>query len=181
MGTLKLYGYLRSRTLNANSLVYLPSLGTFQISEIHGLHCKSDKTEDWQLLEQADPTRQETLDDQAHYDDMNAEQTWPTEQDLHEAQIKTVKKRVPKGTSDYQAAWILDSENEEDEEEEDEVTDDEEHYGGEEEPIDEEENDDEDEDGSHYDEHEEEMETITMNADKDKYDEDIDLEEEAKT
>ena len=28
------------------------------------------------------------------------------------AEMKTVKKKVPKGTSDYQAAWILDSEEE---------------------------------------------------------------------
>lgn len=28
------------------------------------------------------------------------------------AEIKHVKKKVPKGTSDYQAAWILDSDEE---------------------------------------------------------------------
>jgi pre-rRNA-processing protein TSR1 len=119
MGTLKLYGYMRSRNLNANSLVYLPSLGTFQLSEIHSLkraaHADKNNNQtmgEWELVQQADPLKQESLDAEAIYDDMNNEQTWPTEQELAEAQIKTVKKKVPKGTSDYQAAWILDSEEE---------------------------------------------------------------------
>ena len=50
---------------------------------------------------------------------MDAEQTWPTEEEIQQAngklivnQLELVKeqkrmKRVPKGTSAYQAAWIL--------------------------------------------------------------------------
>jgi pre-rRNA-processing protein TSR1 len=107
-------GYLRGRNLSANSLVYFPSLGTYQMSEIHALERTGDKTmQSWELVQKSDPALQETLDNEAIFDQMNAEQTWPTEQDLKEAQIKTVKKRVPKGTSEYQAAWILDSEEEE--------------------------------------------------------------------
>ena len=48
-------------------------------------------------------------------DHMEGEQTWPTEDELAEAEqegaSKTRTKRVPKGTSEYQAAWILDSDN----------------------------------------------------------------------
>jgi hypothetical protein len=73
---------VRSRTLNVNTLVYLPSLGTFQISEIYGLQRKG--SDDWQLIQQADPTKQDTLDVEAHYDEMNTEQTWPTEHELNE-------------------------------------------------------------------------------------------------
>ena len=115
MGTLKLYGYLRGRNLNVNSLVHLPSLGTFQMSEIYvSKRNATEKMGDtWSLEQQADQAKQENLDREAVYDEMNAEQTWPTEQELAEAQIKPVKKKVPKGTSDYQAAWILDSEEEE--------------------------------------------------------------------
>ena len=45
---------------------------------------------------------------------MDGEQTWPTAEELEEAEEyskekKTKTKRVPKGTSEYQAAWILDS------------------------------------------------------------------------
>ena len=123
MGTLKLYGYLRGRNLNVNSLVHLPSLGTFQMSEIYiSKRNATEKMGDtWSLEQHADQAKQENLDREAVYDEMNAEQTWPTEQELAEAQVKPVKKKVPKGTSDYQAAWILDSEEEEvtDEEEED--------------------------------------------------------------
>jgi len=37
------------------------------------------------------------------------EQTWPTTEELQKAESKQnqLKKRVPKGTSEYQAAWIL--------------------------------------------------------------------------
>jgi pre-rRNA-processing protein TSR1 len=42
---------------------------------------------------------------------MDAEQTWPTNEDLADAKAERCKriiKRVPKGTSEYQAAWIPD-------------------------------------------------------------------------
>lgn len=43
---------------------------------------------------------------------MDAEQTWPTEEELAEAaavnKSKKIVKVVPKGTSEYQAAWIPD-------------------------------------------------------------------------
>ena len=37
------------------------------------------------------------------------EQTWPTTEELEKAQTERtqLKKRVPKGTSEYQAAWIV--------------------------------------------------------------------------
>lgn len=43
-------------------------------------------------------------------DPMDAEQTWPTEEELLEADTKRKKlmKKVPKGFSEYQAAWIPD-------------------------------------------------------------------------
>ncbi len=85
MGTLKLYGYLRGTSLNANSLVYLPALGTFQMSEINILQRNNDKSQEiYELVQKADPAKQETLDSEAHFDYMNAEQTWPTEEELKE-------------------------------------------------------------------------------------------------
>jgi hypothetical protein len=43
------------------------------------------------------------------------EQTWPTAEELEKAQAEQnqIKKRVPKGTSEYQAAWILSDDEEE--------------------------------------------------------------------
>lgn len=55
---------------------------------------------------------QESLQNENIPDPMDAEQTWPTEEELAEAEAeqkkKKIVKRVPKGTSAYQAAWIPD-------------------------------------------------------------------------
>jgi pre-rRNA-processing protein TSR1 len=88
MGTLKLYGYLRGTILDANSLVYLPSLGTFQMNEINILKRSNDKSQEtYELVQKADPAKQQSLDIEAQYDEMNAEQTWPTEEELKEGLI----------------------------------------------------------------------------------------------
>jgi pre-rRNA-processing protein TSR1 len=71
------------------------------------------QSQEWRLIQQADEKLQQSLEMEAYFDEMNAEQTWPTEQELEQAQIRKVFKKVPKGTSDYQAAWILESEEEE--------------------------------------------------------------------
>ena len=105
-----MFGYLRGASLDVNSLVYLPSIGTYQMSKILTKTNDRRDLERFELAASETPTKQESLDAEAKYDDMNAEQTWPTEQELKEAELKNVKKKVPKGTSDYQAAWILDSE-----------------------------------------------------------------------
>lgn len=59
------------------------------------------------------------------------EQTWPTEEEMDEApalveseRVRT--KRVPKGTSAYQAAWIVDEDDEDDDEDDDDEDDDDE-------------------------------------------------------
>ena len=52
---------------------------------------------------------------------MEGEQTWPTYEELEEADkanVITRMKKVPKGTSDYQAAWIVDNDVEEEDLEE---------------------------------------------------------------
>lgn len=44
-------------------------------------------------------------------DPMDAEQTWPTDEEIATAELRQkqkIIKRVPKGTSEYQAAWIPD-------------------------------------------------------------------------
>ncbi len=108
MGTLKLYGYLRGKNLDVNSLVYLPTMGTFQMSEIHTLKRTNNRSEEvYELAGQADPLKQESLDSEAKYDEMNAEQTWPTEQELIEGfwntvlclmKIKALKKLILKNS-----------------------------------------------------------------------------------
>lgn len=64
------------------------------------------------LLERVDPANQESLETENTVDPMDAEQTWPTPEELAEADLerrKKIVKKVPKGTSEYQAAWIPDS------------------------------------------------------------------------
>ncbi|XP_022690713.1 pre-rRNA-processing protein TSR1 homolog [Varroa jacobsoni] len=121
-GTLKVSGYLRGgRPLNANRLVHIPGLGDFQVELIEAPadpytmnFAKNGK--DAEVVQVADPNKQETLECENPIDDMDTEQTFPTVEELEEAekQAKTIKKRVPKGTSDYQAAWILDDEDDKD-------------------------------------------------------------------
>ena len=85
-----------------------------------------------QVLQQADPTAQESLVTENEPDPMDAEQTWPTEEEMgmyqedmeentSEGAVPKKTRRVPKGTSSYQAAWIVDEESEggDDQQEED--------------------------------------------------------------
>lgn len=66
------------------------------------------------VLAKADPGKQTTLKKENIPDAMDAEQTFPTEDEIKLAREDTKKsklmKRVPKGMSDYQACWIPDVE-----------------------------------------------------------------------
>ena len=68
--------------------------------------------------ERPNPSMQESLESEVIPDPMEGEQTWPTEEELAAAETnfhktkKTVR-RVPKGTSEYQASWIIESDEEE--------------------------------------------------------------------
>ncbi|CAH3023579.1 unnamed protein product [Porites evermanni] len=147
-GTLKVCGFVRGQNLSVNRLVHLPGYGDFQMSQIDapadpfpwqkrkissGVKGESmavdseDGTtamdEDLKLLARADPAHQESLQSEVEPDPMEGEQTWPTDDELRQAEDalveKKVLKRVPKGTSEYQAAWITNSDDEEGDENED--------------------------------------------------------------
>ncbi|KAJ6653116.1 hypothetical protein lerEdw1_010078 [Lerista edwardsae] len=155
VGTLKVSGFVRGRSLNVNSVVHVVGHGDFQMSQVdapadpfvmnprvakgkpgNGQAMEDDPAggvtemeESVKVLMTADPSKQESLQVEVVPDPMDGEQTWPTEEELKEAeeclkQSKKVSRRVPKGTSAYQAAWIVDeggeSSGEEEEEEEDE-------------------------------------------------------------
>ncbi|KAI4465355.1 ribosome biogenesis protein [Holotrichia oblita] len=129
VGTLKVSGYLRGIALSVNNLVYVPGLGTYQMSQIDAptdpysiekkKHVNDQSTmndaachENIKILETEDTLKQESLQSENIPDSMDAEQTWPTEEEIKDAQeeqkqLKKVKK-VPKGWSSYQAAWIPD-------------------------------------------------------------------------
>jgi pre-rRNA-processing protein TSR1 len=84
-----------------------------------------------ELCDLVPDANQADLESENTPDGMDGEQTWPTEEELKEVEAqgeaskRTIK--IPRGTSDYQAAWIMDeaaqadSDREGEEEEEDEV------------------------------------------------------------
>lgn len=129
LGTLMISGYLRNVPLSVNSLIHIPEFGDFQMSQIDAsedpypmekkLRKHSNAMDDepsTRFLEHADPKKQESLESENIPDPMDAEQTWPTEEELTQAkanQKRKILKKVPKGTSEYQAAWIPDEDGEE--------------------------------------------------------------------
>ncbi|KAL3845392.1 hypothetical protein ACJIZ3_002795 [Penstemon smallii] len=126
--TLALTGYLRVHSLSVNQLVHVTGAGDFQLSKIELLKdpCtlnvrKGGDFMDSEEIDKAqavrcltpDPLKQEPLVIENIPDPLAGEQTWPTEAEMAEADKdhdkKTKKKkRIPKGTSEYQAAWIVD-------------------------------------------------------------------------
>ena len=127
-GTLRVTGFLRGRPLSANGLVHIQGYGDFQIEKIVSAAdpCPLGKSrcnmeEDEEVLDVPDPMLQENLQSEVTPDPMDGEQTWPTEEELMEAEeaanekkTKLVKK-IPKGFSSYQASWIVEEEMDEEE------------------------------------------------------------------
>lgn len=129
-GTLKVTGFLRGVGLDVNQLVHIPGLGDFQLNQIDGpndpypmekrrtgtdAEMESGESSTVQVLARADPTVQTSLDRENVPDDMDQEQPFPTDEEIAAAQLENQKKkmvkRVPKGTSAYQACWIPDEED----------------------------------------------------------------------
>jgi len=145
-GTLQVTGYLRGRGLSADQLVHLPGLGHYKISKIElardGKRASPGEMFEEQVL--SVPTdKQQSLEMEGEVDEMNAEQTWPTEEELEEAEQGEKQRKVPKGTSSYQAAWFQESDDGGDLESEDEEE-------GMEDEDDEGESEEESESGSEY-------------------------------
>lgn len=131
-GTLKLTGFLRGIPLDVNGLVHIPGLGDFQMSQIDAptdphKYDKSKEAEmittEVRVIAKSEPSKQTSLQTENIPDEMDAEQTWPTEDEIASANEETKKtrlvKRVPKGMSDYQACWIPDVEEVDDNDAED--------------------------------------------------------------
>lgn len=70
---------------------------------------------DPELLQKSDPAKRETLVTENPVDEMDAEQTFPSPEELQEAERenRTIKKKVPRGTSEYQVglpdivSWLI--------------------------------------------------------------------------
>ncbi|KAJ7680791.1 ribosome biogenesis protein tsr1 [Mycena polygramma] len=134
-GVLKVTGVVRGAPLSANRLVHIPNYGDFQISKIMSAPLgKAGKmeVEPAVLCEAGDDA--DSLVSSNDPDDMANEQTWPTEEEMQGADTAVpadpvlpdatqgttpkVVRRIPKGMSEYQAAWIIDEEDDDGDDEE---------------------------------------------------------------
>ncbi|VDC07583.1 unnamed protein product [Peniophora sp. CBMAI 1063] len=132
---LKVTGTVRGAGLSANRLVHIPNFGDFQIAKIESAPLPRTARKGTEAMD-VEPTTVAQPDEDADSlvssndpDDMANEQTWPTEEEMAGANPsenghsdvmpdanngttpKTVRK-IPKGMSEYQAAWILDDDEE---------------------------------------------------------------------
>lgn len=127
-GMLQVSGYIRGKPLTVNQLIHITDVGTFQMSHIAQTAVKQVEagmsdgaknlgdSEEQYVLATANPELQEDLRYEAEYDPFAAEQTWPTEEELADAERDAKKKEKDgKGMSNYQAAWIDGDEEEQDE------------------------------------------------------------------
>ncbi|OAY22597.2 hypothetical protein MANES_18G005500v8 [Manihot esculenta] len=131
--TLLLTGYLHGRSLSVNQLVHVSGAGDFQLHKIEILRdpfplnprkeVDAMDSDDLLVVEvvhsiHPDSLTQEPLLVENVPDPLAGEQTWPTEAEMAEAdknrKQRRPKKRIPRGTSEYQAAWIVDDTDEED-------------------------------------------------------------------
>ncbi|OSD06969.1 ribosome biogenesis protein tsr1 [Trametes coccinea BRFM310] len=143
-GMLSVTGVVRGAHLSANRLIHLPNFGDFQVAKVMSAplprHSKSGKGDTMevepQLLAEPDESSADSLVSSNDPDDMENEQTWPTEEEMQgannghdaaekipDAKVGTTPKtvrKIPKGMSEYQAAWIIDESDEEGEDGEDE-------------------------------------------------------------
>ncbi|KAF8550847.1 DUF663-domain-containing protein [Imleria badia] len=147
-GTLKVTGIVRGSRLSANRLVHLPNFGDYQVTKIMPAPVTRSKPHkvatmeiEPQALSERVPSTADSMISTNVPDDMANEQTWPTEEEIagaatreegmDDVEVPDAKKgttpkrikRIPKGMSEYQAAWIVDETDDEDGEEEEEEED----------------------------------------------------------
>ncbi|KAI9908137.1 hypothetical protein PsorP6_004456 [Peronosclerospora sorghi] len=126
VGDLKVNGYLRGKPLSVNQLIHITDVGTFQLSHISnavahqvqrgkvdvdmGTKASVAREEDETVvLATANPVLQEDLRFEAEYNPFAADQTWPTNEELAEAEATKQHEAdtaATKGASSYQAAWL---------------------------------------------------------------------------
>ncbi|KIJ49414.1 hypothetical protein M422DRAFT_225108 [Sphaerobolus stellatus SS14] len=135
-GTLKVTGVVRGAPLSVNRLVHIPNFGDFQQSQLYSAPRVSSRK--GASVMEVEPSQLASATDDADSlistndpDTMANEQTWPTEEEMRatdghmiggekipDAAVGTTPKmvkKVPKGTSAYQAAWIIEEDEEEEE------------------------------------------------------------------
>ena len=141
-GGISLSGFIRGQNLSVHQAVHMPGVGDCNIVRIEAEADPLSRSarasvalgngarggggdgtlsmEEDTVLAVADPAKCEGLARENVPDPLAGEQTWPTEEELAEADMmdairsKTVRLKVPKGYSDYQAAWIVSDDEDDD-------------------------------------------------------------------
>ena len=145
--------FFTGEKMNVNRLIHIPGWGDFQLEKIEKMadprsfSKKKSGIQDVNMSELVSIIPSVKLQDdmisENEPDMMDGEQTWPTAEELQEAELasssigdnaglankkKGRMMKVPKGTSEYQASWILEDgvendeaidENDEDDEDDD--------------------------------------------------------------
>ncbi|KAI9442542.1 ribosome biogenesis protein tsr1 [Lactarius indigo] len=137
-GNLAVTGVVRGAQFSPNRLVHLPNYGDFQVLKITSPSLSESAGTDLapmavepSVLLVPDPEDADSLVSSNDPDDMQNEQTWPTEEEMQDDSPRNLTgeilpegapgttpraiRRVPKGTSAYQAAWIVDEDDEDEE------------------------------------------------------------------
>ena len=129
-GQLQVTGVIRGAPLSANRLVHIPGHGDYQVEKIMSAPLpRSGRSTGMELepslLAEPDSEKADSLASTNDPDDLANEQTWPTEEEMqggervNEEQTPDAPKgttprrvkRVPKGWSEYQAAWIVEDDD----------------------------------------------------------------------
>ncbi|RWS12235.1 pre-rRNA-processing protein TSR1-like isoform X1 [Dinothrombium tinctorium] len=183
-GTLLVSGFVRNSSLKVNRLIHIPGAGDFQLSSIeiisdpYSFNRKANQMDQTpNVVLKPDPSLQESLESEVPLDEMEGEQTWPSPDEIAASQSETKKimKKVPKGTSEYQAAWIVENDDEgEENEDEDEDEEENEDLDKDMQPQNDDESEEENDDVITI--MDEEYETISVNEGN--YDEKLNKEEE---
>lgn len=111
-GTLQVDGFIRNKSMDINSLIYIPEFGEFYIDSIKSIQIPYGNQNRKRYLNRdhfeiiADKSLRENIVTENPVQIMDEEMVMTEEE---EEKIKI----VPKGTSDYQAAWIVESDDEE--------------------------------------------------------------------
>ncbi|KAJ4483960.1 hypothetical protein J3R30DRAFT_3732035 [Lentinula aciculospora] len=128
-GSLSVTGIIRGASLDPNRLVHLPGWGDYQVEKILSAPLphparntftnspnaigQDDTVVD--LLAEPTPSEADSLVSTNPTDaeeELQREQTWPTDEEMRGSTTPKRIKRIPKGMSEYQAAWIVDSDSE---------------------------------------------------------------------
>lgn len=202
-GTLKVSGFLRGVPLDVNQLVHVPGLGDFQMSQIDApadpypmeKRIEESDSSEIKVLATADPLLQTDLSRENIPDEMDAEQTFPTEEEIAASQRENKKKlikRVPKGTSSYQACWIPDVEEVDEDDDDDDISEDDEEQADDymscedksehgDEADDKVDTDNEADSGAEEGEEYEDIDMGAPDSNENKYDQELDYQEEIET